>query len=244
MKKKGFTLAEALIVIGIIGVISAVTTPIVNKLKPDTNKVKYLKVYDTLNEAVFYFTNSTSFYPIAISGETREAYKNINYQTYPLYNTVGVTDADSGIQISEGDKKFCEILAITFGATNVNCAQTNFASATPSFSTKNGADFIVKTTTKAPSGGKGYFKSEILLDVDELSEGKNCQYSTSCPNPDRFEFVVYADGEIYAKDDKGRAYLTKRSNWRKSDEDISEFSYNGENTDLETFNLVYSDTQN
>ena len=50
MKKNGFTLAELLIAIGIIGIVAAVTAPQLNKLLPDENKSKVLKAYKALND--------------------------------------------------------------------------------------------------------------------------------------------------------------------------------------------------
>ena len=39
MKKTGFTLAELLITLVVIGIISAITLPAINKLMPDKNKI-------------------------------------------------------------------------------------------------------------------------------------------------------------------------------------------------------------
>ncbi len=48
MNKQGFTLQEALITVGIIGIIAAITVPAIVKLAPDQNSAKYLKAYATL----------------------------------------------------------------------------------------------------------------------------------------------------------------------------------------------------
>ena len=52
MKKTGFTLAELLITLGIIGVIVAILVPAVNNAMPDENKAMYLKTYDTLSDTI------------------------------------------------------------------------------------------------------------------------------------------------------------------------------------------------
>lgn len=44
MKKKAFTLAEALIALGVVGIVAALMLPLANKTKPDAMKVKYLKL--------------------------------------------------------------------------------------------------------------------------------------------------------------------------------------------------------
>ena len=48
MRKKGFTLAEALIALGIVGIVAALALPMFNKTKPDSVKVAYLKTYDSI----------------------------------------------------------------------------------------------------------------------------------------------------------------------------------------------------
>ena len=52
MKKKfGYTLAEVLIALGIVGFISAIMLPMINKVKPDPTKVTYIKTFDAIMAA-------------------------------------------------------------------------------------------------------------------------------------------------------------------------------------------------
>ena len=50
MKKNGFTLAEVLVTLGIIGILSAIMVPAVGNARPDKTKLLYLKTYDSLSE--------------------------------------------------------------------------------------------------------------------------------------------------------------------------------------------------
>ena len=43
-KASGFTLAEVLIALGIVGIIGALVVPMTNKFRPDVMKIKYLKL--------------------------------------------------------------------------------------------------------------------------------------------------------------------------------------------------------
>lgn len=239
MKKKAYTLAEALIALGIVGIIAAIMLPMANKFKPDGDKVLYLKNYDALVEAISYFSGSSDIYPVFNSNATGN-YKNLIYENYPLYNTIAVDNSEINIKLNSGEPKFCEILALSFGIdpSSAACNQTDLNGTTPSFTTKSGSDYIVKTTIKSPNQSTGYFKSEILLDVDGLSKGKNCLHSSSCPNPDKFKFVVYSAGQLYPTDKKGQEYLTTRSSWRKSDNEITA-TYGGGDSSLENFTLAY-----
>ena len=47
MIKRGYTLTEVLVAIGIVGVLAAVMMPLVSKVKPNTNKILY---FDFLQE--------------------------------------------------------------------------------------------------------------------------------------------------------------------------------------------------
>ena len=62
-KKNGFTLAEAMITIAIIGVVSALVLPAVNKLRPDEKKMMYLQAYDTLSQVVMNIAGNKELYP-------------------------------------------------------------------------------------------------------------------------------------------------------------------------------------
>ena len=240
MKKNGFTLAEALIALGIVGVVAALILPMANKFKPDQNKITYLKTYDSLVETVKAAASNKKIYPVMNSNEIREEYKNVVYSDYPLYNTIGVNNVFSGVNLAQGEKKFCEVLAYSFGAdkNSINCSVNNLTGTNYSFKTKAGADFIVKTTVKAPSANKGDFKSEVLLDIDGLKNGKNVLYSEDNTSPDQFKFVIYADGRVAPNDEKGRSYLTTRSNWKKTDDNMDNLTYEGANSSYENFDIL------
>lgn len=52
MKKKGFTLSEALIVITILGIIASITIPVLNNTKPDKDQILYRKALQTIQGAM------------------------------------------------------------------------------------------------------------------------------------------------------------------------------------------------
>ena len=62
MKKKAFTLAEALIALMIIGVIVALLLRTLNRVTPNKEKVMYLKAYHTLEQVVSDVINDPSKY--------------------------------------------------------------------------------------------------------------------------------------------------------------------------------------
>ncbi len=240
MKKTGFTLAEALIALGIVGVVAALMLPMANKFKPDQYKVSYIKTYDSLVEAVSLAASNKRIYPTINSDESREEYKNIVYSDYPLYNTIGVENVFHGVNLTEGEQKFCEVLAYSFGAdeNDIKCSVNDLSGTNYSFKSKTGADFIVKTTIKAPNSDKGDFKAEVIYDADGLKKGKNSLYSADIKNPDQFKFVVYADGRVTPDDEKGRSYLTTRSNWKKIEDNMANLTVKGSDSQYESFELL------
>lgn len=55
------------------------------------------------------------------------------------------------------------------------------------------------------------------MDVDPSKKSPDCIYdANSCKNPDRFKFILAANGTIIAADPMGRFYLRTRKNWLKT----------------------------
>ena len=212
MKKRAFTLAEILICIGIIGVVASTMLPIVSKFKPDENKVRYLSTYKALTEIVPVLANNKSAFPMT------NAYKPTVYYDYPLLNL----DAPFVLDGTEytGAAKFCRMLAASLNTSGAISCSANYDSSaspsfTPSFETVNGIQYMVQTNaTLDEDSGEGSYQSDIFIDVDGAA-GSNCfATSESCKKPDRFKFLVAADGHVVAADKLGEEYLKTRASWK------------------------------
>ena len=220
MKKNGYTLAEALIAMCVIGVVAAVTLPLASKYMPDSNKVIFLKTYDSIASVNQSITSSTELYPIVNDPQTdRRIYKN-----YPLYNISATKDID-GVTYGGDRSKYCKFLALGLGANANACsagysANPAWSDANRSFTTKNGVDVMVYTNASENAANITY-QSDVYIDVDGFAKGVNCEYnSATCKYPDRFKFAIGPDGDIAAVDAKGQEYLKTRTNYRKNrDED-------------------------
>lgn len=116
MKRNGFTLAEMLITLGIVGIITALIIPAINNLKPDENKTLYLKAYDTLTDTVKNLAANSKIYPVC------ENENNINCSENPLLNTERPLLAPLNTDNYAGNTKLCNLLAFALGATNPNCS--------------------------------------------------------------------------------------------------------------------------
>lgn len=232
--KKAYTLAEVLVTITIIGILSAVMLPLANKLKPDSNKALYLKTYDSLVQILNAVSSDTDLYP---EFWTYQSY-DYDFTQLPLYNTasdLGLTEFPD-TDIKGGNQKLCSILAVGFGQTSEckNVASkysANTFSSKLAFTNRQGVQFgiysniILNTTTQS-------FDTQITIDINGNNK-PNCKYSTTCTKPDRFTFLVSPDGHVIASDVMGQAYLATRTNLRsKSNYSLDDYK---EITELPSF---------
>lgn len=227
--KKGYTLAEVLICVAIIGVLAAILVPLANKFKPDATKAMYVKTYDALVNMTRDISSNAAYYPM-LSADGK-----YNYQKAPLFNLqeVSIGKDTSGNELKYGGNaaKFCQLLALSIESTldaapNCSVSPVSYSEAsfnTPSFTTSRGVEFVVGTDTD----GTTTYKTDIYVDVNGKN-GNNCLYDSSkCKHPDRFKFLVSADGHVIPADPIGIEYLKTRMNWRKSDIDTKALPNNG-----------------
>ena len=101
MRKFGFTLAEILIVLVIIGVLTMILLPIAFQSSPDEQVMKFKKGYNTLATVIRELVTSDKYYQngdLGIKSNGEQIYDNDNTRTY-----------------------FCETFADTLKTKSVNC---------------------------------------------------------------------------------------------------------------------------
>ena len=233
MKKTGFTLAELLIVLGVIGIVAALIVPAASKLVPDQNKVLYLKVNDTISTTIDGLKNNSKLYPVCSN-------ENIDCSTHPLFNNripllAQISQAnDSKFREKFKDKvKLCNLLAFSFGSLdNANCSSDKYTYSDSTFAnnvsfiTQDGMQWIVSPYEYSydESSHKAKYQTDIWVDLNG-NAGPNCIYSENCKNPDRFKFMVAADGTIVQADPKGIMYVDTRKSYLKNKADDSIDTY-------------------
>ena len=252
MKQRGFTLAEVLIALCIIGVIAAITMPMVNKFRPDKTKVLYLHSYDSLTLAVGDIANNTEIYP-------EIGNNNLVFKDYPFMNFNAATYA--GNNISGGTNKLCRALATSFNIledvesivsdTTIACNDTytayNRTTNSPfniSFTNKNGVEFMITTNANnpiLPAPQANTYTTDVIIDINgsDIGNGPNCVYNeSSCKNPDRFTFKIGADGTLRPTDEAGLFFIDKRTSYNLKDivvTDELKDILNKNNEDFEAF---------
>lgn len=213
MKKRAFTLAEVLTAFGIVAVIAAIMLPLINKFRPDSTKVMYLKTYDSVIAAVKDLSVNTEIYPLIKD--------NKNYNRVPFYNTEKVTV--NGQELGGDSAKLCEAIARNLNTVGEISCSSEYKEYTddafsPSFKTHNGVQVMVLTDLQSDS-----YQTDIYFDVNG-DKGNNCLYSESCKNPDRFKLIVASNGHVVIADPVGQYYFDTRSNWKLKDIMLAENS--------------------
>ena len=230
MKKRGFTMAETLITLGIIGVIAAIILPLINKIRPDDMKVGYLKAYDALSTSIKNISKSTIY---GVVGSFENGDITADLTEFPLLNQ----SANRGTEHS-GKSKFCKLIAESMGvtATDTQCPDTIddytdslWDSSSNYFQTQNGMQWIIRQAAETPTKGtKNEEETEYTIDniinnvYVRIKDGKkNCVYDSAdsyCKkSPNIYKFAVGADGEVVPLDKRGAYYLATRHSWLKSD---------------------------
>ncbi len=212
MKKQGFTLAELLIVLGVTGVVAAVILPAINGLMPDKTKINYLKVYDELGKNIKSLTADSTLFPVML----KNGDEDIDVSSIPLLNNTQPLKSPFNNDRYSGDKKLCNLIAFSMGVSD-SCKDTSYPDKS-SFTTANGMDWWISQTKRDinTAESKASYQTDIYVDVDSSKKSSNCMYGeTNCKNPDRFKFLLAADGTLIPADPVGLHYINTRKNLLK-----------------------------
>lgn len=121
MKNNGFSLAEVLITLALLGVIGAILFPVISKTPPNMEMVLYKKAFSTVGRAAEELLSDEALYPRG--------------------NQLGLND-NSGVRymgrIYSGNTKFCGLLAAKLDAMSIDGANI-----CPTFRTQDGVHYSV-----------------------------------------------------------------------------------------------------
>ena len=213
MKKNGFTLQELLISMAIIGLIAAAIAPAINSIMPDKRKAMYMKAYNTLTNVTNEILSDPALFWTTYDSDTGEATcSGLGCDslptTYAPCNEVGWK--------CEGENKFPMIFA-----TKVNYVERNSpitgSKLISDVKTIDGIYWVFRATNTATKNTE----FRVLIDVNYKNDNINnkCSYSSTCPNPDKFEFTIDNDGGITAVDALGKAFLENPTDMKSIRED-------------------------
>ena len=216
MRKNGFTLQELLISMAIIGIMAAAIAPAINSIMPDKRKAMYMKAYNTLTNTTNEILSDPSLYWTTYNENTGEATcMGLGCQDLPTsYAPCDNVDLKCNGTISKFPNLF---------ATKVNYVEISGPPYDGSFfkvdlKTVDGVDWLFQATSNTFT--KVEYKLIIDVNYKNTNEKNKCTYNSStCPNPDKFEFKIDNDGGITAVDALGRAFLENPTDMKSIRED-------------------------
>ena len=212
MKKYGFTLAEVLISLGIVGIATALVIPLTNQIRPDKYKTKVLNYYAAISKATnSLLDNYAIYYPITTDGSAMYIIADdgssitpgcigLRCNQQPLiapYNT------DDTYTDSNGNDKYRNLMRDMLSLTDTNGILSDPKGTTMTFIRVNN------------DGELDYYIIE--LDVNPNNNGSNCSFkNTTCTKPDRFVFKVSYTGDISPYDALTATYIQNPTEKRRS----------------------------
>ena len=201
MKKQGFTLAEMVISITIVGAIAAVSIPLISNIIPDRKKIQVLKVHKLLTTINQDILSDPSLYL------QTENCTGLGCMAGPI--EVNWTTNVNLRGLAENDSKYLAILADRLKVTDYNITKDKPQG---SFTTQDG---IVWSFDKPEDN------IELTIDIDAAG-GEDCTHSATCTNPDQFEFVISSNtGRVFGRDALTMTYLANPHNLSDRSNDFS-----------------------
>ena len=182
-KKYGFTLAETLVVMVVLGVIAAILVPIAGSKLPNEEQLMFKKAYNLAGRVISELINDSDYYWESSSESDGEGFANTSE---PSNLPKSMTDV-------KGEAKFCKLFAHAFNTLTVaDCSKKDaFTDGNDptayTFKTNDGMVWQLPISDfggDKAEAGKWY---NIVVDVNG-DKGGNCfdDGDKNCHTPDRF----------------------------------------------------------
>lgn len=196
MKNKAFTLAEILIALIIVAIVSGAVISSIKGVTENSNKSAFQKCYNHMTQTVMDMINDKMAYPdipVSASDLTLQGFKN-------NYLEDGTTDTN---------KFYNQFKERTLGAIKTTTSKTD----SKAFTAQDKSFWIITNSSNSSTTYK-----TIVFDVNGPDKMPNCPInldssltaaSTSCSDPDRFEFRIDNDGSIHSSNTNGYGGTTQ-----------------------------------
>ncbi len=216
MLKKGFTLQELLITVGIVGIISAALVPAIVRMIPNHNKMMYLKAYNVLAKNVSEIINDDSLYynDNNCTGLDCVAIPTVNDRGIPqslesyIGNSIEQYTKNSG-SFDNAAQKF----AVLFSYNLNRSEDLTSEDGAYKFMTTDGIEWEIKMVQNSNN-------LKIIIDVDPKKEGGFV--TDNVKDPDKFSFTLSNIGTLSPSDKLGKIYLKNPSDMHSKQEEINE----------------------
>ena len=229
MKKFGFTLAEVLVTMGIVGIIAAISAPQLGKLIPDRNKTKVLKAYNTITSINQMLLNNPRLYPGEGDCNVRESgfecTQDIIDRDNYIREKIGwiANDPNTFAIVFVGDRKYVNLVGMNMEvpASEIPNSPEIFADSNM-FMTEDGLLWRFERQSA---------HQDYVITIDTNATGRanaerippNCSFD-ECQNPTKADlFRFYSDqfGRVVGDDPLTCAYLENPNNLSDRNADIA-----------------------
>lgn len=208
MKKFGFTMAELLTTLGIIGVVAAITVPMANNLMPDKNKVAVLKAHKNLTEINHELLNDNGLY---FNGADCIGFECTATPSQEILNARGIANWPAA---AAKEDKYPILLWTKLNVTDIKDIDLSAKSHT----LPDGTTWTVDSVKNNSGNLAGY---KVTVDINTSSKGKNCSYSANCTKPDSFILnVQLRNGTVTGGDALTLAYLANPHKFNTKKDDL------------------------
>lgn len=186
LRNKAFTMAEALIVLSVVGVLAALSVVATNNSKPDESVIMFRKGYATASKIIQNMMNDTTLYPRA--NQMRVSSKLGS----TAYNKTGLADT-TGTNKNNFAYNFALLANPVTSLTGTNCKNFTDTSIEKNckFTTADGIYWEVSSIMTS-SNPNAYITMNLFG-----SNSNGCTYNKdTCPMPTKFILRVNKFGKI------------------------------------------------
>lgn len=209
MKKCGFTLSELIVALGLIGVIAAITTPMITSIIPDKDKILVLKVKKEIYDITSELLSNPSYYSKKYTNDGKLIIGLADYEQPAVWSPTPPTTFDFY-------KKYPVLFASQLQLKDNPVAAGSGSGGTVTFTTADGISWRFSCAGRVCSGNSCKMTHSLTIDKDGFDKGKN---KSAVKNPDQFQFNISETGAVTGSDALTQAYLNNphKLNSRKED---------------------------
>lgn len=205
MNKQGFTLAEVLVALGIVGVCAALIAPAIVNIMPDKNKVKVIQYHAAITNATVELLNDDAIYYRKIVYEENGTTEDGEIIKTPVIVEETITAEDGTSRTVKTYKKSCE------GGLDCTEASEGRYCSGASGNTKYQKCLFEKLgitggTYKDGSNWSMENGDTYKITIKVTPEGCG-EFSASCKKPNIFKFEVDNWGNVVPVDKLSKVYL-------------------------------------